>query len=95
MTLCPLLLFSTVRIHHDGLAGLFLFCGFVAFLEALTGNRLPSAIVAAVWLVAGFNLRFNSILMLPVVAALRSICGGERRRRERRRNRRRAPVPHG
>lgn len=70
ITLCPLLLFSTVRIHHDALAGLFLFCGFVAFLEALTENRLASAIAAAVWLVAGFNLRFNSILMLPVVAAL-------------------------
>ena len=35
ITLCPLVLFSTVRIHHDGLAGLLLLCGFVAFAESL------------------------------------------------------------
>jgi hypothetical protein len=67
ITLCPLLLFSTVRIHHDGLAGLLLFCGFVAFAEALERNGLVPAIEAAFWLVAAMNIRFNAIAAVPLL----------------------------
>lgn len=70
LTLCPLVLFSTVRIHHDGLAGLALFCGTVAFAEALARGKTAVALEAAFWLVVAFNLRFNSIMALPVLAAL-------------------------
>jgi len=70
ITLCPVALFSTVHVHHDGLSGLLLFCGFVAFAEALDRNRIGLAVVAALWLVAAFNMRFNAILMLPVLGAM-------------------------
>jgi hypothetical protein len=67
ITLCPLVLFSTVRIHHDGLAGLLLFCGFVAFAEALERGGVVAAIEAAFWLVAAMNVRFNAIAALPLI----------------------------
>lgn len=67
---CPLLLFSTVRIHHDGLAGLMVLCGLVAFAETLTVPRLRTSIEAAAWLVLALNIRFNTILVLPIIAAM-------------------------
>jgi hypothetical protein len=67
MTVCPLVLFSTVRIHHDGLMGLMLVCGLVAFAEALDKGRVMLAVEAAVWLVAAMNVRFNAIAALPII----------------------------
>ncbi len=65
--LCPLVLFSTVRIHHDGLMGLMLVLGLVAFAEAIDKGRLLCAVEAAIWLVAAMNVRFNAIAALPVI----------------------------
>ncbi len=67
LTVCPLVLFSTVRIHHDGLMGLMLLCGLVAFAEALERQRVLGAVEAAVWLVAAMNVRFNAVAALPVI----------------------------
>jgi hypothetical protein len=67
IAICPLVLFSTVRIHHDGLMGLMLLCGLVAFAEAIDKGRLLCAVEAAVWLVAAMNVRFNAIAALPVI----------------------------
>jgi hypothetical protein len=67
IALCPLVLFSTVRIHHDGLMGLMLVCGLVAFAEALDRGRVICAVEAAVWLVAAMNVRFNAIAALPIL----------------------------
>jgi hypothetical protein len=67
IVLCPLVLFSTVRIHHDGLMGLMLVCGLVAFAEALDKGRIICAVEAAVWLVAAMNVRFNAIAALPIL----------------------------
>jgi hypothetical protein len=67
IAVCPLLLFSTVRIHHDGLTGLMLLCGLVAFAEALDKARMICAVEAAVWLVAALNVRFNAIAALPII----------------------------
>lgn len=67
ITLCPLLLFSTVRIHHDGLAGLLLLCGFIAFAESLERRTILSGLEAAFWLVAAMNVRFNAIAALPLI----------------------------
>lgn len=70
LTCCPLILFSSVRIHHDGLAGLALLIGLIAFIEATLGNRRKVAVEAAVWLTAAFNLRFNALVALPIVVFL-------------------------
>jgi hypothetical protein len=67
LTVCPLLLFSTVRIHHDGVAGLLLFCGFAAFAESLERRAVVPALEAAFWLVAAMNVRFNAIAALPLL----------------------------
>jgi hypothetical protein len=67
ITACPLVLFSTVRIHHDGLMGLMLACGLVAFAEALEKGRILCAVEAAVWLVAAMNVRFNAVAALPII----------------------------
>jgi len=67
---CPLVLFSTVRIHHDGLMGLMLVCGLLAFAEALDRGRVIGAVEAAVWLVAAFNVRFNAIAALPIIVMM-------------------------
>jgi hypothetical protein len=78
MAVCPLVLFSTVRIHHDGLMGLMLICGLVPFAEGLEKGRLTFAVEAAVWLVAAMNVRFNAIaallviLLMPVYRATRA-----------------------
>jgi hypothetical protein len=70
ISVCPLVLFSTVRIHHDGLMGLMLVCGLVAFAEALDKGRLLFAVEAAVWLVATMNVRFNAIVALPIILGM-------------------------
>ena len=67
LTVCPLVLFSTVRIHHDGLMGLMLVCGLVAFAEAIERERVLGAVEAAIWLVAAMNVRFNAVVALPVI----------------------------
>jgi hypothetical protein len=67
IALCPLVLCSTVRIHHDGLAGLLLLCGFVAFAESLEHRSVVRALEAAFWLVAAMNVRFNAIAALPLL----------------------------
>jgi hypothetical protein len=67
LAVCPLVLFSTVRIHHDGLMGLMLVCGLIAFAEALDRGRVICAVEAALWLVAAFNVRFNAIAALPII----------------------------
>jgi hypothetical protein len=67
ITLCPLVLFSTVRLHHDGVMGLMLLCGLVAFADALERRRVMPALAAAAWLVAAMNVRFNAIAALPAI----------------------------
>jgi len=70
ITLCPLVLFSTNRIHHDGVLGLMLLCGLVAFAETLEKRRVILTIEAAVWLVAALNVRFNALVALPVILCM-------------------------
>jgi hypothetical protein len=53
--------------HHDGLMGLMLVCGLVAFAEALDKGRMFCAVEATVWLVAAMNVRFNAIAALPIL----------------------------
>ena len=69
LAFCPILLFSTSRLHHDAVMGAFLFAGLVFYAEALVGRSVWKAIVAGLLLVLAFNTRFNALAALPLLFA--------------------------
>jgi 4-amino-4-deoxy-L-arabinose transferase-like glycosyltransferase len=70
LTACPLMLFSTTRLHHDALLGIYLFGGVVCFMEALESKAIGVAWLAGALLTAAFNLRYTALLALPILALL-------------------------
>lgn len=70
VTFCPLLLASTMLLHHDALMGCLMASGLVAYLEALRWPSVKNALIAAALLVAGLNVRYNALIFLPCLAAL-------------------------
>jgi hypothetical protein len=70
VTFCPLLLSSSVMLHHDCLMGCLMAAGLVAYIEALQQPTLMRAVVAAVLLCLGFNVRYNALIFIPVLVAL-------------------------
>jgi hypothetical protein len=70
VTFCPLLLSSSVLLHHDALMGCYMTCGLVAYIEALQRPTVFRAIIAALLLTAGLNLRYNALIFLPILVAL-------------------------
>ena len=67
MTFGPLLMFSTGRLHHDGLLAIFLFCAFTMFFEALEKHSTSKAAVAGALFVLALNVRYNAIAVLPLI----------------------------
>jgi hypothetical protein len=67
LTFCPLLLFSTTRLHHDGLLAIFAFCAFTMFIEALEARSTGKAVVAGLFFVLALNVRYNAIVLLPLI----------------------------
>jgi hypothetical protein len=67
LSLCPLLLFSTTRLHHDGLLAIFAFCAFTMFIEALNASSTRKAIAAGLLFVLALNVRYNAIALLPLI----------------------------
>lgn len=64
----PLLLFSTARLHLDGLLGVFLACGLVALAEALDrGCPWRALLAGGLWALA-FNTRYSALIALPLLA---------------------------
>ncbi len=70
ITFCPLLLSSSVLLHHDALMGGFMACGLVAYVEALQRPTVTRAFIAGALLTIGFNLRYNALIFLPVLVVL-------------------------
>jgi hypothetical protein len=66
VTFCPLLLSSTVMLHHDALMGIYLACGLVACVEALDRPSWGRAFLAGVLLALAFNLRYSALVALPL-----------------------------
>ncbi len=70
LTLCPLLLSSTMLLHTDALLGIYLTCGILAYIEALENPTAWRILIASLLLVMAFNLRYNALLSLPLILAL-------------------------
>ncbi|MFO0427109.1 MAG: glycosyltransferase family 39 protein [Planctomyces sp.] len=70
VTFCPLLLSSTMLLHHDAIMGCLMACGLVAYIEALRKPSVAGAVAAALLLTLGLNVRYNSILFLPCLIAI-------------------------
>jgi hypothetical protein len=64
----PLLLFSTTRIHQDAIAGIFTACATIAFINALQRKSTAWAIWSGLLFTLALNIRFTSIISLPLVA---------------------------
>ena len=65
----PLLLFSTARLHHDALFGIWLTCGMIAYLEALNTRSVGRALLAGGLITFAMNLRYTGIVA-PLLVAL-------------------------
>jgi hypothetical protein len=63
----PLLLFSTTRIHHDALGGIFIACAVIAFIEALEKRSLAWSLWSGFLFAAALNLAYSSIISLPLI----------------------------
>ncbi len=63
----PLLLFSTTRIHTDATAGIFIACGIISYIESLERNSYRWAIWSATLIVIALNLRYTSLICLPIL----------------------------
>ncbi len=72
LVFCPLVLASTTLLHLDGLLGIYGACGLVLYIEALDLRSACKAALAGILLAAAFNLRYNSLLLLPLVPALQA-----------------------
>ena len=70
LAFCPLLLFSTARLHHDGLLGLMLACAVIVYIEALGKRSKVHAMIAGFLFVAAMNTRFSALAALPLVPML-------------------------
>lgn len=64
---CPLIFFSTTRLHTDGLLGVSLLSALVSTIWLLEDRRpLPLAAASIAWAVA-LNTRFNGLTALPLL----------------------------
>ncbi len=72
LVFCPLLLASTSLLHLDGLLGIYAACGMVFYIEALEHCSVSKAALAGLLLAAALNLRYNSLLILPLIPALQA-----------------------
>ena len=64
---CPLLLFSTTRLHTDGLLGILLACGLIAFIDAVDKRSMLMAAFSGALIAAAMNSRYTGITAVPLV----------------------------
>ncbi len=69
---CPLLLFSTTRIAHDGILGMLLACAVVAQIDSLEKPSVPRALIAAGLWVLALNTRYTALAMLPLLGLIQA-----------------------
>ena len=66
----PLQMFTTTRLLHDGLSGILLAGGLLAYVGALDRRSAALAVGAGLLLSASLNMRFNVLVALPLVPLL-------------------------
>lgn len=67
VAIAPLLLFSTTRIHQDAIAGIFIACAIIAFIEALEKKSWSWSLWCGILFSMALNLRFSAIICLPLI----------------------------
>lgn len=67
LTICPLLLFSTSRVAHDGILGMLLACAVVSLIISLERPSILRATVAGLLWVLALNTRYTALAMLPLL----------------------------
>ena len=81
-TLCPVLLFTTMRLFTDGLLAIYLFCGISLAVESFRDGSSRKMFLASLLLVVGFNARYSALVALPIVPALQAFHLHEQGRRD-------------
>jgi len=66
----PLQVFTTTRLLHDGLSGILLAGGLLAYVGALDRRSAALAVAAGLLLSASLNMRFNCLVALPLIPLL-------------------------
>ena len=66
VSIAPLLLFSTTRLHIDAITGMLIASGFIATIEALERNSIKWGLWAGLLLSISLNTGFTAILLIPV-----------------------------
>jgi hypothetical protein len=66
---CPILLFSTSRLHLDGPAAIFFCCGVVLLIEAMDAGSTRLSAAAGGCLAAALNMKFSTLALLPLLPA--------------------------
>ena len=72
LTLGPLLLFSTTRLHTDGLLAILLFCAITMQVEATSDRSLRKAALAGLFFVLALNVRYNALAALALIPMIQA-----------------------
>lgn len=67
MLFCPIMLYSTTKIHTDGLFGIYSFAAFVFLIDALEKPTWGKSFFSAFLLAIALNIKFTSVILLPGV----------------------------
>ncbi len=63
--LCPILLFSTTKIHLDGLFAIYSFMALVSLVIALQRQSVPLSFLTGILFVLALNIKYTSLILLP------------------------------
>ena len=63
----PLLLFTTTRLLHDGISGVFLAAGLLLYVLALDRRSVALGGVAGLLICAALNMRYNVLVAVPLI----------------------------
>ena len=67
IAIAPLILFSTTRLHIDGITGMLLASGLISTIEAFEKKSIKWGIWAGILLAVSLNTGFTGILLIPVL----------------------------
>jgi len=66
----PLMLYTTTRLLHDATSGILLAAGFLMYVASLDSRRVGTAVGAGLLISAALNMRFNCVVVLPLIPLL-------------------------
>jgi len=67
LVLCPVHLFSTTKLHLDGLLSIYFFCGVTLFVESLIKKSLLKSFLSGILLTVALNMKYTVLAMTPIL----------------------------